>query len=161
MLPAKTVLVRENAGNSPFSLYNAGMTAQPPSRSGPQGHHPHIDYALARRSVLRDFRRGMLTTLDVCDAHPELMRVAEHHGHLTERECPICADNDVRSPLCEVDYLYGDGLRKSNGRPVTEYNQLEDAEAAATKSGKTFHKYRVEVCLECKWNFLIRREDRG
>lgn len=118
---------------------------------------PHVDYALARRRILRDYRRGMLTSLDVCDAHPELLRVATNHGAQTQRECPICADSDVRSTLYEVNYLYGDGLKKSNGRPLTEHNQLEEAD----KSGKAFHRYLVEVCIECKWNFLIRREDRG
>ena len=38
------------------------------------------DYALARRAVLRDFRRGTLTRLDVCDAHPELLRAAQFIG---------------------------------------------------------------------------------
>ena len=38
------------------------------------------DYALARRAVLRDFRRGTLTRLDVCDAHPELIRAAQFIG---------------------------------------------------------------------------------
>jgi hypothetical protein len=38
------------------------------------------DYALARRAVLRDFRRGTLTRVDVCDAHPELMRAAQFIG---------------------------------------------------------------------------------
>jgi hypothetical protein len=118
---------------------------------------PHVDYALARRRVLRDYRRGMLTRLDVCDAHPELLRVAEHHGDQTARECPVCADEDKREPLFEVNYLYGDGLRKTNGRPVTEHNQIDEA----MKTGKSFHRYLVEVCLHCKWNFLIRREDRN
>lgn len=143
--------------NSGFMSYNAGMTASFPRRTSKAEPTPHIDYALARRRVLRDFRRGMLTTLDVCDAHPELMRVAEHHGKQTQRDCPICADSDTRTSLIEVNYLYGDGLKRSNGRPVTENNQLEEAR----KSGKTFHKYLVEVCCECKWNFLIRRDDHG
>lgn len=138
--------------------YNAGMTATPPPRSGATPENlPHVDYALARRRILRDFRRGILTRLDVCDAHPELMRVATHYGEQTHRECPICADEDARSPLFEVNYLYGDGLRKTNGRPVTDQKQLADAD----KSGKAYHRYLVEVCTTCKWNFLIRREDRG
>lgn len=134
------------------------MTAPPPGSSGsPRERFPHVDYALARRSILRDFRRGILTRLDVCDAHPELIRVATNYGIESKRECPICADEDVRSPLFEVSYLYGDGLKKSSGRPVTDFNQLADAD----KTGKTYHRYLVEVCTSCKWNFLIRREDRG
>ena len=147
-----------------FFGYTAVMTATPPGSGGSVGspgsqsqNLPHVDYILARRRVLRDFRRGILTRLDLCDAHPELMRVATNYGNDTNRDCPICADEDVRSPLKEVNYLYGDGLRKTNGRPVTDQNQLEDAD----KSGKAYHRYLVEVCTKCRWNFLIRREDRG
>lgn len=133
------------------------MAAPTPRKRDPlRKDLPHVDYALARRRVLRDVRRGILTRLDVCDAHPELLRVAANHGHETIRECPVCADEDKRSALYEVGYLYGDGLKKTNGRPVTDFNQLRDAE----KTGKAFHRYLVEVCTTCKWNFLIRREDR-
>ena len=48
------------------------------------------DYALARRAVLRDFRRGTLTRLDVCDAHPELIRAAQFIGTDVDDECPVC-----------------------------------------------------------------------
>jgi len=134
------------------------MTATPPGSAGPSPEKlPHVDYALARRRILRDFRRGILTRLDVCDAHPELLRVASNYGFQSSRECPICADEDTRESLFEVSYLYGDGLRKSSGRPVTDHNQLADAD----KIGKAYHRYLVEVCTNCKWNFLIRREDRG
>lgn len=137
--------------------YNASMTT--PSRPGASIENSgqfQVDYVLAKRRVLRDYRRGMLTILDVCDAHPELLRVAENFGIKTNRDCPICADADKRSALYEVNYLYGDGLKK-NGRPVTEHNQISDAD----KSGKAYHRYLVEVCTDCKWNFLIKREDRG
>ena len=119
------------------------------------GECPHVDYALARRRILRDFRRGILTTLDVCDAHPELIRVATNHPSPTDRDCPICADKDTQNYLVEVSYLYGTKLGKGSGRPVTEYNQLEIAD----KAGKSFQRYLVEVCISCKWNFLVRRED--
>ena len=46
------------------------------------------DYALARRAVLRDFRSGALTRLDVCDAHPELMRAAQNIGVGMRRPVP-------------------------------------------------------------------------
>ena len=46
-----------------------------------------IDYALARRAVLRDLRRGTLTRLDVCDAHPELVRAARSIGHRLDARC--------------------------------------------------------------------------
>ena len=52
--------------------------------------HRVTDYALARRAVLRDFRRGALTRLEVCDAHPELLRAAANCGQVTHEDCPIC-----------------------------------------------------------------------
>lgn len=118
--------------------------------------HRHVDYALAKRRMLRDYRRGILTRLDVCDAHPELLRVARNYGDITIRNCPICADEDKQSPLYEVNYLYGDKL-KGSGRAVTQENQIPDAD----RSRNPYHRYLVEVCLACKWNFLNRREDRG
>lgn len=133
------------------------MTATPPGSNRDQKGLPHVDYVLARRRILRDFRRGILTRLDVCDAHPELLRVAENYGEKTARDCPICADEDKQETLFEVNYLYGDGFGKANGRPVTEHNQLSSAD----KAGKAYKRYLVEVCTTCKWNFLIRREDRG
>ena len=130
------------------------MPASNNSKSKEDGF-PHVDYALARRRILHDFKNGVLTTLDVCDANPELLRVATNHGTPTNKDCPICSDMDTKNLLVEVSYLYGGKLGKGNGRPVTEYNQLEDAD----KKGKTFHRYLVEVCTNCKWNFLVRRED--
>lgn len=94
------------------------MAAPTPRKRDPlRKDLPHVDYALARRRVLRDVRRGILTRLDVCDAHPELLRVAANHGHETIRECPVCADEDKRSALYEVGYLYGDGLKKQMVAP--------------------------------------------
>ena len=33
-----------------------------------------VDYTLAKRALLRDFRQGLLSRLEICDAHPELLR---------------------------------------------------------------------------------------
>src|SRR5205807_3963454 len=32
-----------------------------------------VDYTLAKRALLRDFRQGILSRFDICDAHPELL----------------------------------------------------------------------------------------
>src|SRR5471032_2343174 len=61
------------------------------------------DYALARRAVLRDFRSGALTRLDVCDAHPELMRAAQNIGVVMGDQCPVCGESNLRL----VKYVYG------------------------------------------------------
>ena len=39
-----------------------------------------VEYLLARNSVVREFRKGRLSRLDVCDAHPELIRAATNLG---------------------------------------------------------------------------------
>ena len=109
----------------------------------------HIDYALARRAVIRDFRRGALTRLDVCDAHPELLRAGRHVGEDAGRACPVCGKRHVRL----VSYVYGEKLKAANGRCIT-------SEAELAKLGAThdeFACYVVEVCLDCSWNHLDRR----
>jgi hypothetical protein len=110
----------------------------------------HTDYALARRAVLRDFRSGKLTRLDVCDAHPELLRAGRNIGRVADAACPVCDRRAVR----HVSYVYGDQLRAANGRCITHPKELERLEASCDE----FACYVVEVCLECGWNHLHRRE---
>lgn len=109
----------------------------------------HIDYALARRAVIRDFRRGALTRLDVCDAHPELLRAGRHVGEDAVRACPVCGRRNVRL----VSYVYGDKLKAANGRCITSEAELVKLGA----SHDEFACYVVEVCLDCSWNHLDRR----
>jgi len=113
----------------------------------------HTDYALARRAVLRDLERGRVTRLDVCDAHPELLRAGRHIGEPAPSTCPVC---DARA-LRHVSYVYGNDLRHANGRAVTNALELERLDA----SHDEFARYVVEVCLECRWNHLVRRELHG
>jgi hypothetical protein len=113
----------------------------------------HTDYALARRAVLRDLQRGSVTRLDVCDAHPELLRAGRNIGELAPFECPVCGDGDVRF----VSYVYGDKLGAANGRCLSYDGELEKLDAAHDE----FARYVVEVCLDCRWNHLSRRELRG
>src|SRR5436190_2489977 len=74
----------------------------------------HTDYALARRAVLRDLQRGAVTRLDVCDAHPELLRAGRNLGEAAPYECPVCGEGNVRF----VSYVYGDKLGAANGRCI-------------------------------------------
>lgn len=114
---------------------------------------PFVDYVLARRRVLRDYRRGVLTRNDVCDAHPELLRAAANIGEPADFACPVCEAPKVRF----VQYVYGDGLKGANGRAISMPGELERLGAAHDE----FHSYEVEVCLDCHWNFLGRRVTRG
>lgn len=106
-----------------------------------------IDYRLARQSVLRAFREGRVGTDEICDAHPELMRVARSSGEPTQRRCEVCDDVD----LVQVRYVFGPRLSKG-GRCVTTAAELE---RIAARKG-TFTCYTVEVCPGCGWNHLAR-----
>ena len=56
----------------------------------------HVDYALARRAVLRDLRRGSISGHDVCDAHPELLRAGRNVGERAPHDGPVCGRDHVR-----------------------------------------------------------------
>jgi len=106
-----------------------------------------IDYSLARRAVLRDLRSGLVARLDVCDAHPELLRAGRSIGTPSTEACPVCGSADLRL----VSYVYGDRLKRANGRCVVE-TELTRLGAAHDE----FSHYVVEVCLDCSWNYLRR-----
>ena len=111
------------------------------------------DYALARRAVLRDFRSGALTRLDVCDAHPELMRAAQNIGVDLGDQCPVCGDSNLRL----VSYVYGEKLKQANGRAISNTAELAKLGASCDE----FACYDVEVCLDCRWNHLRRQSLHG
>jgi hypothetical protein len=111
------------------------------------------DYALARRAVLRDLRMGRRSRDDVCDAHPELLRAARNVGDRADADCPVCGG----SSLYHVTYVYGDGLKQANGRCLSYPGELDKLVAQHDE----FDCYRVEVCTDCRWNHLGRRELHG
>jgi hypothetical protein len=144
-------------------MVNAGSTTGVPEDLGPErgperprysgAVRKHTDYALARRALLRDLERGAVTRLDVCDAHPELLRAARHVGERADHRCPVCSGRHVRY----VSYVYGDHLRQANGRCIVHPSELERLDAAHEE----YTRYVVEVCPDCGWNFLTRRELHG
>jgi uncharacterized protein DUF5318 len=87
--------------------------------------------------------------LDVCDAHPELLRAARNVGEPAPHDCPICGNEHVRY----VSYVYGDTLKQANGRCITYPGELDKLDASFDE----FACYVVEVCLDCRWNHLDRR----
>ena len=119
-----------------------------PTRTPPRPAGPVVDYTLARRSTLASLRRGGLDTTDVCDAHPELLRAGKHIGEDAAAPCPVCSHESLRW----VRYVYGDELKRDNGRVVYPTDWLE--ELATTHDH--FTCYVVEVCLDCSWNHLVR-----
>jgi hypothetical protein len=106
-----------------------------------------IDYRLARNSILSEFRKGRLSKLDVCDAHPELLRAARNVGRETEEPCPICEEPGLKW----VSYVFGSRL-PAHGRCVTSPQELAKLSQRATELAC----YVVEVCPECSWNHLVR-----
>jgi hypothetical protein len=106
-----------------------------------------VDYALARRATLAALARGGASTLDVCDAHPDLLRAARHRGEPTDRLCPVCG----RERLTHVTYVYGDELGQYSGR----VKSTAEIEAMAGEHGEV-RVYVVEVCRGCGWNHLYK-----
>src|SRR3954467_8722063 len=107
----------------------------------------HIDYRLARRHLVNEFKRGRLSRRDVCDAHPELMRAAHNMGEATTRLCPICEDDD----LVLVSFVFGNRL-PAHGRCI---GSREELVKLARRPGELVC-YVVEVCPACSWNPLVR-----
>ncbi|MGI8792751.1 MAG: DUF5318 family protein [Acidimicrobiales bacterium] len=124
------------------------MTFRPESlRSATGARQGVVEYRLARNSILKEFKRGRLSSIDICDAHPELMRAATHVGKPTSERCPVCEETDV----VLVTYVFGSRL-PAHGRCISKPTEL----AKLHRSGKDLSGYIVEVCPECRWNHLAR-----
>lgn len=104
-----------------------------------------VDYTLAKRALLREWRGGLLSKLEICDAHPELVRAARYLGANASRPCPVCDRHELRL----LAYVYADGMRRDNGRAFEVQEGL--ALAAQQRGGAC---YVVEVCTFCSWNHL-------
>jgi hypothetical protein len=107
-----------------------------------------VDYTMCKRSVLQDYRRGRLSVYDVCDAHPEISRIAKNVGEETSVLCPICK----RERLRLLNFVFGSDLDRDNGRVFPTraiFNGLREEYSE-------FTCYVVEVCTGCNWNHLVR-----
>jgi uncharacterized protein DUF5318 len=126
------------------------LVVRKPSSNGhtPSRRRTHlgvVDYTLAKRALLREWRRGLLSRLEICDAHPELLRAARYLGADAGRPCPVCNQHELRL----LAYVYAEGLRANNGRAFEVQEGL--ALAAQQQAGAC---YVVEVCTYCNWNHL-------
>ena len=106
-----------------------------------------VDYRLARNSIVSEFQKGRLSRLDICDAHPDLLRAATHVGDESSEDCPICEEAKLRL----VSYVFGSRLAPS-GVCVTNKKEL----AKVARVAKDLVCYVVEVCPNCSWNHLNR-----
>ena len=104
-----------------------------------------LSYALARRHTLETIKTDAMLREQVCDADPNLLRAAHHHGERTERPCPIC----TKSELVHVTYVFGDDLGYYTGR----IKASPELPVMAHEYGH-FRVYVVEVCQRCGWNHL-------
>ena len=127
------------------TIEGAVFRMPPASNANSEGH---VDYRLARASVLADYRAGVLAPSEVCDAHPELVRAAREVGRPVQGDCPICQ----RHRLVHVTYVFGPRLPK-HGRCISLRGEL----ARLAKRPGTHVAYAVEVCQACSWNHLVRR----
>jgi hypothetical protein len=106
-----------------------------------------VDYRLQRNGVVKEYKKGRLTRLDVCDAHPELIRNAKHASRPATEECPIC---ETPGQLVLVTYVFGSKLPPS-GRCILSPREL----AKLDRGRADLAAYVVEVCRTCNWNHLL------
>ncbi len=111
-----------------------------------------VEYLLARNAVIREYRKGRQSRLDVCDAHPELLRAAANLGRATGERCPICEEAE----LVDVTFVFGARL-PAGGRCVTTQAEL----ARYWRRKDPVVCYVVEVCCGCRWNHLARMYPAG
>jgi hypothetical protein len=123
------------------------MSFRPEAIRGASGNGAVVDYRLTRQSVVQQYRKGRLSRLDVCDAHPELQRAATMASRPTGEACPICEEAQV----VLVTYAFGPRL-PAGGRCITTAREM----AQLSRGPATFTCYVVEVCPHCAWNHLTR-----
>jgi hypothetical protein len=115
---------------------------------------PAVDFTLAKRATLRRFGRGLLSAVDICDAHPELLRAARHLGADAPEACPVCEAESLRL----VYYSFPIGQRLKRYGPGGRAHRKEDLPPLRSDP-PTMTCYEVEACLECSWNHLRRGFD--
>lgn len=122
-------------------------------RRAPDGMgEARVEYRLVRNNLVRDVRRGKLLQVDVCDAHPELLRAARNVGTPTGDECPICES----AGTVEVTFVFGAGL-PPGGRCPGDRRELDRLRRRADP----VTCYTVEVCPDCAFHHLIRKYPAG
>lgn len=113
-----------------------------PGQPRPSGE---LNYRIMRNNLITEFQKGRIARNEVCDAHPELMRVATNCGEQTSVLCPICEETNV----VLITYVFG-GHLPPGGVLITNKDELRKQ----AKRAKEMTCYVVEVCPECRWNHL-------
>lgn len=107
-----------------------------------------VEYLLAKRAVLKEFKAGQIAKTDLCDAHPDLIRAAKSIGVPSGEICEVCESGDI----VHVSYAFGPKL-PAHGRCIAGSDELSKLRSTYSQ----FTCYVVEVCPECHWNHLLRR----
>ena len=74
-----------------------------------------VEYRIVRNGLVREVERGRVNRVDVCDAHPELLRAARNVGRPTKEVCPICDEGR----LVTVTFVFGAKLPPGGRCPGT------------------------------------------
>ena len=105
-----------------------------------------VDFRLARRGLVDEYRKGRIARHEVCDAHPELKRAAANASRETREDCPIC---EV-AKLVLVTYAFGPHL-PAHGKIVADRTDMNKVRRLVPEC----RCYVVEVCPSCGWNHLV------
>jgi hypothetical protein len=145
---------RVRAGGLRGSLAAVPVTSQP--RSSSRAVSPdvtaQVEYRIVRNGLIREVERGKVRRVDVCDAHPELLRAARNVGRPTKEVCPICDEGR----LVTVTFVFGAKLPPGGRCPGTA-TELK----ALCRRVEPVLCYEVEVCPSCAWHHLMRKYPAG
>jgi hypothetical protein len=146
--------ISDNYPTGPWSrvLANLVLVTSPRSAEGQfQGRRARpktsgvVSYRLARQRVVDGVVKGDRPTETVCDAQPELRRVAHNCGTLLPEPCPLCEGSD----MVAVTFAFGSRLPKS-GRVIADLGEARKLR----NRGRPSTWYVIEVCRQCWWNHL-------
>lgn len=109
-----------------------------------------ISHRFTRARVLNEYRDGKRRASSLCDADFILITAANYHGYPAEYPCPICESTELRT----VYWIYGEELAKASRSAANSARNLEEI-ARFARAGLSFNVHTVEVCPQCKWNYLL------
>ena len=136
------------------SLAAVSATSEPraSSRAVSPDVTAEVEYRIVRNGVVREVERGRVQKVDVCDAHPELLRAARNVGRPTKEVCPICDDGR----LVTVTFVFGAKLPPGGRCPGT----VAELKALCRRPEPVLC-YEVEVCAACAWHHLMKKYPAG
>ncbi len=140
--------------HSSGSLAAVPVTSDPrsPSRSVSRDFTAQVEYRIVRNGLVRAVEEGRVQRVDVCDAHPELLRAARNVGRPTKEVCPLCDEGR----LVTVTFVFGAKLPPGGRCPGTP----AELKALCRRSEPVLC-FEVEVCPSCAWHHLMKKYPAG